>query len=212
MNILCVCRCDIHEYVAICLCIVFVDIHVDSVLFIMCSLCIWMYCKWCQCVCLCRNIVCILTSGPFISVFIIIIIRQRVTISVRLCDRLNVGVCFTHRSRSLSSHVRYVVYFMKISQRRALIPHRIADQLTGHARAWLRHAVTSPPRPPLCLFVALNWETTKWLSLVYTFYIYLTTYCNSVNILICLNQKYISSWLEVNIHSKLHIFADILRK
>lgn len=118
-------------YVAICLCIVFVDIHMDYVLFIMCSLCIWMYCKWCQCVCLCRNIVCILTSGPFISVFIIIIIRQRVTISVRLCDRLNVGVCFTHRSRSLSSHVRYVVYFMKISQRRALIPHRIADQLTG---------------------------------------------------------------------------------
>jgi len=73
----------------------------------------------------------ILTSGPFISVFIIIIIRPRVTISVRLSDRLNVGVCFTHRSRTLSSHVLYVVYFMKISQRRDLIPQRLADQLTG---------------------------------------------------------------------------------
>lgn len=198
--------------VAICLCIVFVDIHMDSVLFSMCSLCIWTYCKWCQCVCLC-SIVCILTSGPFISVFNIIIIRQRVTISVRLCDRLNVGVCFTHRSRSLSSHVRYVVYFMKISQRRALIPHRIADQLTGARLCVIasRGDVTATASAVSGCYTKLR-NDEMIVSLVYTFYIYLTTYCNTVNILICLNQKYISSWLEVNIHSKLHIFADILRK
>lgn len=150
--------------------------HMDSVLFIMCSLCIWMYCKWC----LCRHIVCILTSGPFISVFIIIIIRQRVTISVWLCDRLNVGVCFTHRSRSLLFHVRYVVYFMKISQRRALIPQRLADQLTG-ARSCViaSHSdVIATTHGLRCVFIysqwfiatgrllfALNWETKKWLCL-----------------------------------------------
>jgi len=142
----------------------------------------------------------ILTSGPFISVFIIIIIRPRVTISVRLSDRLNVGVCFTHRSRTLSSHVLYVVYFMKISQRRDLIPQRLADQLTGARSCVIASRgdvmVTASAD---CLVQEGRLHFTPRNDcvslLVYTFNTYLTAYYNTVNIRIHIIHTYCHKYL-----------------